>query len=534
MKMILSSLFGRILNLGSGSRRRRRTGGLLDVQQLEPRQVLSVTSVSLASVNNPNASLVVTTDNNPSDVTIRVSNGIVTTTEATTNRSWSFNRASFGFLTFLGGTGNDRLVSYVSDLRVVAYGKAGNDYLYSNGANDRLIGGDGNDTLLGYTGDDYLDGGPGDDVLYGGGGNDRLIGWSGNDLLYGDSGDDQLYGGAGMDSLSGGTGNDLLVSIDGEGGETVNGNTGSDVLWIDFSMRFPNAVFDRVTNNDGDVVHHVAGFTNFADLTLDGDNIIDPIIDPAVGQFYRKFSETPLFSGSAGPQLTDAVQGNLGDCWLISGLSAVAQRFPQKLREQIADFGDGTYGVRLGDSFYRVDSELPVSSLTSTTPIFAKLSSAGGSPCLWPAIAEKAFAYLRSGSGNPAYANLNSGCSSEVFTRFGLSQRFTTWVSSLAGEWALSDYLVGGWLSGSAIGLSVVDIDGSNTDPNPWLVGNHVYSVVQVNRNSAGNLVSIVVRNPWGLDGRQASGNAYDGLITLTVSDLWQIRRWLCFEAFSG
>jgi Ca2+-binding RTX toxin-like protein len=447
MNTKLSGWVGRILNFGRRGRRGRRAGGWLGVEHLEPRQVLSVTSVSLASVNNPSASLVVKTDDSPSYVMISISNGVVTTTEWTTNRSWSFNRASFGFLTFLGGKGNDTLLSYVSDMRLVAYGNAGDDNLYGNGANDRLIG------------------------------------FSGNDRLHGDSGDDEIYGGAGIDSLSGGMGNDILVSID-------------------------------------------------------GDNIVDPVgtvvdSDGSVfGQFSRSFSDIPLFSGMTGPQLTDAVQGSVGDCWLICGMSAVAQRYPQVLRQRIVDFGDGTYGVRLGETFYRVDAQLPVNHVTSTTPAFAKIESAGGARCLWSAIAEKAFAYHRSGTATPAYVSLDGGPTSEAFVGFGLAERESLLISRLAGEFALSDCLVGNWAGGSAIGLTVSFSNSPNPDPNAWLVNHHAYSVVQVNDDGQGNLISIVVRNLWGVDGRQASGNPNDGLITLTLSELWQIRSRLSLTFF--
>ena len=180
--------------------------------------------------------------------------------------------------------------------------------------------------------------------------------------------------------------------------------------------------------------------------------------------------------------------------------------------------------VRLGDAFYRVDADLPVNSVTSLTPAFAGLEGAGGSRCLWPAIAEKAFAYLRSPSATPAYANLNSGKIIEVYAGFGLSGSRNSLVSDLAGAWALAEILEGYWARGAAIGLHVTRGNDPNPDPNAWLVSSHAYSVVQVNRDSLGYLTSIVVRNPWGIDGRQASGDASDGLITLTLSDLWQIR----------
>src|SRR5207244_3255266 len=77
---------------------------------------------------------------------------------------------------------------------------------------------------------------------------------------------------------------------------------------------------------------------------------------------------------------------------------------------------DGTYGVRLGDSFYRVDADLPATSSTATSPAFARLG-AGGS--VWVAVVEKAYASYRYGDSD--YASLEGGWSVEVNQAFGAS-----------------------------------------------------------------------------------------------------------------
>ena len=53
----------------------------------------------------------------------------------------------------------------------------------------------------------------------------------------GDSGNDQLNGQADIDRFWGGNGNDVLIAIDGNTGEFVQSDSGSDVLWVDRNGR---------------------------------------------------------------------------------------------------------------------------------------------------------------------------------------------------------------------------------------------------------------------------------------------------------
>ena len=62
---------------------------------------------------------------------------------------------------------------------------------------------------------------------------------------------------------------------------------------------------------------------------------------------------------------------------------------PHAIRQHVADFGDGTYGVHLGNNFYRVDNDLPVASASATSPAYAGLGREGS---MWAAVIEKAYA----------------------------------------------------------------------------------------------------------------------------------------------
>jgi hypothetical protein len=50
-------------------------------------------------------------------------------------------------------------------------------------------------------------------------------------------------------------------------------------------------------------------------------------------------------------------------------------------------------------------------------------------------------------------------------------------------------------------------------------VGGHAYTVIGVNRDTTGKVTSVVLRNPWGIDGVGFDG-ANDGYVTLTAAHL--------------
>ena len=144
-------------------------------------------------------------------------------------------------------------------------------------------------------------------------------------------------------------------------------------------------VMDASTYESANSLHFVHRFENRTDKTLDGDDLPDPID----GANYKNFSNHSLFS-SAGPSELDIRQGSSADCWLMSALGSIARLNPQKIRELIVDFGDGTYGVKIRGRFFRVDADLPTNGPASRELTFAGL---GVEDSLWVAMFEKAYAW---------------------------------------------------------------------------------------------------------------------------------------------
>jgi hypothetical protein len=424
------------------------------LEALGARELPSVSSVFFSGTT-----WVARTDSAATAVTVSDDGTRVRLTEGGTGRTWSEPRSRVSRVELQGGSGNDRFTSNLSSLPVLMFGGAGHD------------------TLLGGGGSDELQGGNGLDYLNGRGGNDRLFGQ--NDA-------------------------DTLVAIDGGNGDTVDGGAAIDVIWVDGGDASQNAT-------SGEQLQRVNGFSNGADRTLNGDNVADPA--RKAGTVYRRFSGNPLF-GADGPRATDATQGDLANCWLIAGVGAVAQDSPQAVRNRVVDFADGTYGVRLGDRFYRVDDELPAASGTSTRPAYAKL---GAGNAMWVAVLEKAYAHHRTGANS--YASTEWGHSDDVNRAFGSTAAGRKGLATYSSAAALANDIYARWVGNQAVCLGFDGVKGGQS-PNAPLVMGHAYTVVNVTRNAAGTVTGVRLRNPWGTDGAGNDGNN-DGFVTVTPAQLF-------------
>jgi Ca2+-binding RTX toxin-like protein len=439
----------------------------------------------------------------------------------------------------LGGTGNDRIdggfgsdtINGESDLDALSGGD-GNDILLGGTGNDTLQGNAGNDTVVGEDGDDTIDGGSGNDTLRGGGGDDTLDGESGADRMTGNSGYDTLRGGPGrdllnggdqIDNLDGGTGDDWLVGIDDFGFDRLVGGAGKDAFWRDLGTLSSDLVADL---SAADVDNGVRAFANpGADRTLDGDSIAGPAF--TAGLATASFSANPLFS-AFGPRGTDINQGVVSDCKVVAGLAALARDTAGDggwaIRRSMVDFGDGTYGIHLGENFFRVDAVLPLAP-GSTVPNYANL---GAGDSIWVSIAEKAIALADQRTpGSPNYADLSSTGADEVFTLFGSATTGVPLIgTTYASAAALGTDIVRRFRSAAPQYLTVSLSDSSNGTLGQKFVVGHAYTVWSLNFNNAGALASVVLRNPWGSDtGNFAvsytDANANDGLVTITVGELF-------------
>lgn len=439
----------------------------LGMEALERRDVPALASAALAGTN-----LLITADAADTNANVRLTGATVTVQDVAKNKTFTFNAAAVKSVEFRGGAGNDVFADQLAAIPLKA------------------VGGAGNDTLTGNTGADWLDGGAGNDVLVGGDGND----W--------------LSGGAGTDRLDGGTGDDILIALDNAGGDTILPGAGRDAVWVDAVRTGAVVAQDAITGAAAeDKIQLVDKFANGADRTLDADRVADPATK---GQAYKTIAGNPLF-GAAGPAASDIRQGALGDCWLLSGLGAVAQDNATAIRQNIVDFGDGTYGVHYGANFYRVDNDLPVVSPASSTPAYAGL---GAGNSMWVAVAEKAFAYYRSGANS--YASIEGGWGIEVNRAFNATGTGSKMFTQYANAAALATELATRVANKESVTIGFLTV-GSGVP----VIGYHMYMVAGVTKNAAGVVTSITVRNPWGVDGAGKDANPNDGLVTLTPAQVF-------------
>jgi hypothetical protein len=412
-----------------------------------------------------------------------------------------------------GGYGDDTM--YASDL--------GNCYLSGSYGNDNLYGYSGADTFYGSLGNDYISSGAGadliyagsdNDTVYAGSGDDAVHGESGDDWLYGQDGNDKLYGGAGCDVLVGGNGNDTLVSIGGGQNDCLYGESGYDSFWADSegTENIWDADYAETVNGH---VHRVGSFMNYTykngspwpwDWTnigvsreLNGQNLAEPING---GAYSANFSNRPIFA-SGGPSRDDIDQNGLPDCYFLATLGAVAKANPDRIRQRVTELGDGTYGVQFGNTFIRVDGDLPTNSGGSL--INAGLGTGNS---LWVAIMEKAWAFYRKGDSD--WNSTGWGWMDEAFSAMGVGTNTLNvdgWYKFWNNANNLWDYVCGELAAGKATTI------GTNGDATA-LVGSHAYMVESVYIDGYG-VRRVVLRNPWG------SAGAPGAYVTISAQQLF-------------
>ena len=392
--------------------------------------------------------------------------------------------------------------------------------IQGDNGNDTLTGGSGNDHLLGVAGHDDLRGRDGNDQLVGEAGNDVMRGGNGNDTLLAHAGKDTLYGGAGADVMRGGDNNDLLVSVGGGQSDSVEGNSGTDVFWTDSEST--ESVSSTATERGLGAVHRISKFMdlNIHHGFLDDDTFPvsrnlsgQDLADPKSTNNYSDFSDQPLFA-AAGPAMTDVNQGQLGDCYFLASLAAIARTDPQFIKRHTVDLGDGTYAVRFknafGEVYVRVDGELPAPNSNGTPR-----AGFGAENSLWVAVWEKAFAFFRKNEGT--YESIEGGLSGEAFDALGVPNTFfLTGLDRKALMRSLKNQLANGKSITASTHLTAGD-DGSPILPT------HVYVINQVIEVEPGGVIfDVVLYNPHGQDSAGNDADTTDGFIRVSSLDVME------------
>ena len=227
-----------------------------------------------------------------------------------------------------GGLAADLLDGGADDDRLD--GRAGDDLLYGQAGRDLVRGDAGNDKLYGHAGDDTLDGGDGIDTLYGGADHDYLLGAAGDDTLKGEAGNDVLRGGDGTDNLDGGLGNDQLFGD--AGNDTLNGGAETDAKQAD-DLLFGGSGDDTLKGGIGnDVLQGESGldklYGDAGDDFLSGGDGSDTLDGGTDNDFLSGDGGNDTLLGQAGDDVihggagTDTLRGGEGNDRLNGGADA--------------------------------------------------------------------------------------------------------------------------------------------------------------------------------------------------------------------
>lgn len=198
-----------------------------------------------------------------------------------------------------------------------------------------------------------------------------------------------------------------------------------------------------------------------------------------------------LFNGT--PSRNDGKQGQLGDCYFIAALSAIADSSPDVVRNLFIDNSDGTYSVRFyaqaGQADYvTVNRRLPTNSGGRLEYSGYGFSITSTATTVWIALAEKAYAqWNETGNegrdGTNRYSAIEGGWMSNVNAQvLGYNS------SNYAFPTTPKASLVNAIAAGRSVTL------GTKSGAGDGLVGSHAYTVSGYNEVTD----TFTLYNPWG------------------------------------
>jgi hypothetical protein len=225
----------------------------------------------------------------------------------------------------------------------------------------------------------------------------------------------------------------------------------------------------------------------------------------------------------------DIDQGALGDCYLLSGISSLANVNPQAIRDAIKENADGTFTVTFKkDSFLglfgrgqkpievTVDADFPTKD-GGTTQLYTKAK--GGE--LWPLIIEKAYAKLDGG-----YQRVGVGGSPCTIWQALTGKAGAMTANLVEGQGSLFRKLQNALNEQRPVAASTApalkNYEGTG------LVKGHVYAILGVSEKKGQRFVTL--RNPWG-DTEWGKDGKDDGTFTMKLADF---KKQFAFTYFGG
>lgn len=256
------------------------------------------------------------------------------------------------------------------------------------------------------------------------------------------------------------------------------------------------------------------------------------LADPSLAKADRDVATWKPANGSlflGGVSSDDPVQGPLGDCYLVSGLSAMAAVRPEVIENAVTANPDGTYSVTFHkDSFLglfgrsqepitvTVDGDMPTKN--GTTPMYTRGRDVKE---LWPMLIEKAYAQLDGGYQKVAKGGAPTTIWQALTGKKGAMTANA--VESSDKLWSkISNALNEKRPVAASTAPAFKDYEGTG------LTKGHVYSVTGIEERDGKRFVN--VRNPWGKTEPGADGKN-DGLFQMPIETF---KKQFAFTFFGG
>jgi Calpain family cysteine protease/Calx-beta domain/Ser-Thr-rich glycosyl-phosphatidyl-inositol-anchored membrane family len=250
-------------------------------------------------------------------------------------------------------------------------------------------------------------------------------------------------------------------------------------------------LFDKVVN--GDLANTKYQGANLGNLTVGSSNTqMENLIGkwflgtdrPFSTYGYQYFSQ-PLYANGINPD--DVRQGQVGDCYFLATLAAIANEQPNYIQNMFIDNGDNTFTVRFFKNgvaeYVTVDRFLPKASWGA--------AYANASTEMWVALAEKAYAQLaesqwsRSITSTNAYDSISGGWMSDAIPQVTAINAVSKYITSTTKAQLIS-------LSNSNTLLTVGFVYG--TIAADGIVNGHAYTITGYDAATD----KFFLRNPWG------------------------------------
>lgn len=221
----------------------------------------------------------------------------------------------------------------------------------------------------------------------------------------------------------------------------------------------------------------------------------------------------PVPTSPADLDLTRIKQGQIGDCWLLSGMGVLADADLDWLRQHLVLNPDGSYTVtlyRTHDPLFGPTTYEPVSVTVPASVISdGAQDSKTGQPS-WASIIEKAAAMLRGGD----YGDINGGWGDEAL------ELLTGHPASNHDDQSLSEIQAG--LARGDCFVASTETSGSwwpfdDEVDDKGIVPDHMYMIDRVEQ--VDGQLKIHVVNPWGPDGGNYHGDQKFGDMWLTEEE---------------